>query len=170
MFLVFWPRGMWDLSSMTRDQMCTPCMERRSLNHWTAREVPIHILCVASFVLWQSWLDEIETIWATDLQDLLSALSRKYLLTRPLVHQGLRHYEARRVFNNPTNHLHLQHPGIRLFILNQHILCSNQAYLKCSAGYITWQVCTEQVVIPQNLPIFSLFEWDWPQSFAIVSN
>ena len=38
--LVFWPRGMWDLSSLTRDQTCTPCIGRRSLNHWTAREVP----------------------------------------------------------------------------------------------------------------------------------
>ena len=38
--LVFWPQGMWDLSSPTRDRTCTPCIERRSLNHWTAREVP----------------------------------------------------------------------------------------------------------------------------------
>ena len=38
--LVFWPRGMWDLSSPTRDQTCTPCIGRQSLNHWTAREVP----------------------------------------------------------------------------------------------------------------------------------
>ena len=37
--LVFWPRGMWDLSSLTRDWTCTPCIGRRSLNHWTAREV-----------------------------------------------------------------------------------------------------------------------------------
>ena len=41
MFLVFWPRGMWDLSSLTRDQTRTPCIGRRSLNHWTAREVPL---------------------------------------------------------------------------------------------------------------------------------
>ena len=40
MFLVFWPRGMWDLSSLTRDQTCTPCIGRWSLNHWTTREVP----------------------------------------------------------------------------------------------------------------------------------
>ena len=36
---VFWPRGMWDLSSTTRDWTCTPCIGRQSLNHWTAREV-----------------------------------------------------------------------------------------------------------------------------------
>ena len=37
----FWPGGMWDLSSPTRNQTCnTPCIERESLNHWTAREVP----------------------------------------------------------------------------------------------------------------------------------
>ena len=39
MFLVFWPRGMWDLSSLTRDQTRTPCVGRQSLNHWTVREV-----------------------------------------------------------------------------------------------------------------------------------
>ena len=37
--LVFWPRVMWDLSSLTRDRTCTPCIGRRSLNHPTAREV-----------------------------------------------------------------------------------------------------------------------------------
>ena len=38
--LVFWPRGMWDLSSPTRDRTHTPCTGRRNLNHWTTREVP----------------------------------------------------------------------------------------------------------------------------------
>ena len=37
---VFLPWGMWDLSSQTRDWTHTPCIGRRSLNHWTAREVP----------------------------------------------------------------------------------------------------------------------------------
>ena len=41
MFQSFWPLGMWDLSSLTRDRNCTPCIGRLSLNHWTAREVPI---------------------------------------------------------------------------------------------------------------------------------
>ena len=39
MFWVFWLQGMWDLSSLIRDQTCTPCIERWSLNHWTTREV-----------------------------------------------------------------------------------------------------------------------------------
>ena len=38
--LVFWPQGVWDLSSSTRDPTHTPCIGRQSLNHWTAREVP----------------------------------------------------------------------------------------------------------------------------------
>ena len=38
--LCFWPWGMWDLSSLTGDRTRTPCIGRRSLNHWTAREVP----------------------------------------------------------------------------------------------------------------------------------
>ena len=27
-FLVFWPQGVWDLSSLTRDQVCVPCIGR----------------------------------------------------------------------------------------------------------------------------------------------
>ena len=33
------PRGMWDLSSPTRDRTHTPGIGRQSLNHWPAREV-----------------------------------------------------------------------------------------------------------------------------------
>ena len=38
--LVFWPRGVWDPSSPTRDRTCTRCVGRQSPNHWIAREVP----------------------------------------------------------------------------------------------------------------------------------
>ena len=38
--LVFWLPAMWDLSSLTRDQTHALCIGRRSLNHWTSREVP----------------------------------------------------------------------------------------------------------------------------------
>ena len=34
------PKHMWNLSSPTKDQTCTPCIGRGSLNHWTTREVP----------------------------------------------------------------------------------------------------------------------------------
>ena len=34
------PHGMWDLSSLTRDQTRVPCIVRRILYHWTTREVP----------------------------------------------------------------------------------------------------------------------------------
>ena len=40
MFWIFWPRGMWNLSSPTRDWTCFLCIGRQSLNHWTAGEVP----------------------------------------------------------------------------------------------------------------------------------
>ena len=38
--LVFWPQGMWDLSSLVRDQTGTPCIGKQSLNQWTVREDP----------------------------------------------------------------------------------------------------------------------------------
>ena len=37
--LVFWPWGMWNFSFLIRDWTHTPCIGRRSLHHWTAREV-----------------------------------------------------------------------------------------------------------------------------------
>ena len=36
--LIFWPRGMWNLRSLTRDQTCILCIESQSLNHWTTRK------------------------------------------------------------------------------------------------------------------------------------
>ena len=38
------PHGMWDLSSLTRDQTHVPCIGRQSLYHWTTGEVPTHKL------------------------------------------------------------------------------------------------------------------------------
>ena len=39
--LFLWPRGIWDLSSLTRDWIHIPFVVRQSLNPWTTREVPI---------------------------------------------------------------------------------------------------------------------------------
>ena len=39
-FVFFWPQGMWDLSSPTRDQIGNAKAGRQSPNHWTTREVP----------------------------------------------------------------------------------------------------------------------------------
>ena len=39
-FWFFWLRGMWDPSSLARDQTRTRCFGRRGLNHRTARKVP----------------------------------------------------------------------------------------------------------------------------------
>ena len=38
--MFFWPWGMWDLSSPTRNWTCIPFIGRWSLSHWTTREVP----------------------------------------------------------------------------------------------------------------------------------
>ena len=38
--LVVWLHGMWDLSSLTRDQTLTPYTGKQNLNHWTAGDVP----------------------------------------------------------------------------------------------------------------------------------
>ena len=44
--LVFWPWGMQDLISPTRNLICTPCIGRQSFNHWTTREVPNMYFCI----------------------------------------------------------------------------------------------------------------------------
>ena len=43
---LFWPHcvGLWNQSSLIRDQTCTPCNEGQRLNHWTTREVPHKLL------------------------------------------------------------------------------------------------------------------------------
>ena len=38
--LVCWPQVMWELSTLTRDWTCTPCIGKWCCNHWTPREVP----------------------------------------------------------------------------------------------------------------------------------
>ena len=48
----FWPWGMWDLSSPTRDWTCTLRIGRWTINLWTAKEVPVmHILYVINHSL-----------------------------------------------------------------------------------------------------------------------
>ena len=52
--LVFWPPGLWDLSSSTRGWTCSPCIGRGSLNHWMASQVPVTTLsssCGSSILL-----------------------------------------------------------------------------------------------------------------------
>ena len=49
LYLFFCPRGMWDLSSPTREWTFTPRIQRRSLNHWTTRRVPAHLVSIKSF-------------------------------------------------------------------------------------------------------------------------
>ena len=48
--LVFWWQGMWDLSSRTRNQACTPCNGGWSLKHWTGGEVPQLLLQMDIFL------------------------------------------------------------------------------------------------------------------------
>ena len=38
-FAFFWPQGMWDLGSQTRDWIHAPCIGRWNPNHWIAKEV-----------------------------------------------------------------------------------------------------------------------------------
>ena len=50
-FFFFLPRGMLDLSYLTRDRTCIPCIGRQSSNCWTVREAP-NFKC--TLLLWGS--------------------------------------------------------------------------------------------------------------------
>ena len=65
--LVFWPQGMWDLSSPTRDQTCVPCIGRQILNHWTAREVP-NFLLIQYLFFFHSFLCSGKLLWILGIQ------------------------------------------------------------------------------------------------------
>ena len=48
-------RGMWDLSSLTRDHTHVPCIAWQSLNQWSTRQVPqLHFTFLLSAPL-QGW-------------------------------------------------------------------------------------------------------------------
>ena len=50
--LVFWPRGTWDLSSLTRVWTCTHYISRWSLNHWTTREASLFCEVIDTEMIW----------------------------------------------------------------------------------------------------------------------
>ena len=41
--------GIWNLSSLTKDQIHIPCIARQILNHWTTREVPLFLPLILEF-------------------------------------------------------------------------------------------------------------------------
>ena len=55
-FVLFWPQGMWDLSSPTRNWTCTPCIWRWSLNHWASSGIPTSLFLMRVCVHTQSCL------------------------------------------------------------------------------------------------------------------
>ena len=67
MFWFFWPQGMWDLISLTRDQTRNPCIGRGSLNHWTTREVPTFVAingpALPKFTVYIISFPELHILW-----------------------------------------------------------------------------------------------------------
>ena len=51
----FQPQGMWPHSSPTRSQTHTPCIGRRSLNHWATREV-LRLIVSPCLKAWRTFL------------------------------------------------------------------------------------------------------------------
>ena len=54
---------MWDLSSLTRDGTCVPCIGRQILYHWTTREVPVFASAKQQVSQWLSDQKESYEFW-----------------------------------------------------------------------------------------------------------
>ena len=54
---------MWDLNSLTKDQTCTLCTGRRSVNHWTARQVSIVYFYPTTCLCWYSTVNILIGKW-----------------------------------------------------------------------------------------------------------
>ena len=50
----FWPWGMWDLNSLTRDQNHALWTGRQSFNHWTTKEVSSSSLSIEMYLPFQA--------------------------------------------------------------------------------------------------------------------
>ena len=61
--LVYLPRGMWDLSSQTRDWTCIPCIGRLILNPWNTREVVAYMFKMNLFFSTFCWLSSGLCVW-----------------------------------------------------------------------------------------------------------
>ena len=85
--LVFWPWGMWDLSSQTGDQTRTPCIGRWRLNHGTIREVATVALLLSPGFLAIAGQEIIQNFKAKQRQHSYSSisvfLSLPFLLNQP---------------------------------------------------------------------------------------
>ena len=81
MFWFFWPQGMWDLCSPTRDQTYIPCIGRQSHNHWTVREVPNLFKIKYSVVTDWTQLEQLSSLYLLPrLMQLENKLEWKQLL------------------------------------------------------------------------------------------
>ena len=49
----------------TRDQACTPCIGRQSLNHWTTREVLISVFYLGFSIILTLLHKEVGRVWET---------------------------------------------------------------------------------------------------------
>ena len=76
--LLFWMRGMQDLSSPTRDSTCILCSGRWSPNHWLPGKSPYHSFKKLSFSLQIMYSSSILLIFIPELQHVF--FTHKYLM------------------------------------------------------------------------------------------
>ena len=82
-FFLATPRGMWNRSCWPGIRPTPPCIERWSLNHWTAREVP-------KMNIWKAWFLKLLRLilWQTrDIADTKIQLADRGWWESPLCHK-----------------------------------------------------------------------------------
>ena len=131
--LVFWPPGMYNLSSLTRDWTHKPCSRRWSLNHWITREVPV---CLANgFFL--SWITAFLSRNQVLCGERLCLTSRFLLLTEKL----------RDSFSSSNCS-----PYCLFYPLGEYVVMTTHFHLKRKIGYFviqTYLPCIMTVILSQ---------------------
>ena len=132
--LAFWLLGIEDLSLLTRDQTCSPCIGRQSLIHWIMREVPLVLLVF--FIKSTSLHTFIGEMWGTKRGG-----ERKYLVAVILSlskARGFSHFTPFLGISLFTEILDLCFP---IWIVTNHIcLLHTQMWLIWSEKYYNWNI------------------------------
>ena len=132
--LAFWLLGIEDLSLLTRDQTCSPCIGRQSLIHWIMREVPLVLLVF--FIKSTSLHTFIGEMWGTKRGG-----ERKYLVAVILSLSKARGFSHFTPFLGISLFMEILDLCFPIWIVTNHIcLLHTQMWLIWSEKYYNWNI------------------------------
>ena len=102
-YLLAMPLSMWDLGSLTRDGTWVPGIERRILNHWTSRVVPLATLMNKLYINYIKHYILSYCILYTDILRDLSFKKKYKCFTPRFVFLSAFHIWGGKLIISPTN-------------------------------------------------------------------